>query len=344
MSKEKKPFVDFPAIRARLTMEMLLEHYGVLHTFKRTSKTLSGPCPIHKGHNKTQFRVNTEKNLWNCFSECKHGGNTLGFIERMENCSVHDAALKACEWFKIPITDVKSSRTDDEPEETAEHAAKPIAKAVVKPPLDDGKPNPPLPFALNHLQREHPYLTQERGLTLETIIDFGMGYCAKGTMTGRIAIPIRNVIGEIVAYAGRWPGEPPDEDTEKYKLPKDFKKMLELFNIDRAIKEPPDKPLVIVEGFFGVFHIHQCRYRKVTGLMGSSLSDAHLELIDRHTTPDCHVILMLDEDNSGRAGRDEAAARISKIRFVKTIQFQKEGTQPEHLSTDELKQILGGAL
>jgi hypothetical protein len=36
MPNSKKPFVDFRAIRARVTMERVLEHYAVLHTFKRS--------------------------------------------------------------------------------------------------------------------------------------------------------------------------------------------------------------------------------------------------------------------------------------------------------------------
>lgn len=39
-----------------------------------------------------------------------------------------------------------------------------------------------------------------------------------------------NVRGEVVAYAGRWPGIPPNKDTPKYKLPGGFKKSQELFN------------------------------------------------------------------------------------------------------------------
>ncbi len=94
MSKERKPFVDFRAIRARVTMEQLLERYGLLHTFKRSGPRLSGPCPIHNGSNPTQFRVDTDKNLWNCFSECKHGGNVLDFIAKKEDISIHDARFE----------------------------------------------------------------------------------------------------------------------------------------------------------------------------------------------------------------------------------------------------------
>ena len=56
------------------------------------------------------------------------------------------------------------------------------------------------------------------------------------------------VEGKVVAYAGRIPEEP-DGDIAKYKLPQGFRKSLELFNIDRAIKQPAENPLVIVEGF-----------------------------------------------------------------------------------------------
>ena len=101
MPKEKKPFVDFRDIRSRITMEQVLEHYGVLDKFTRNGSRLSGPCPIHNGTNPTQFRVDTEKNIWNCFSECKHGGNVLDFIAKKEDLSIHDAAIKACEWFTL---------------------------------------------------------------------------------------------------------------------------------------------------------------------------------------------------------------------------------------------------
>ena len=154
-------------------------------------------------------------------------------------------------------------------------------------------------------------------------------------------IPIHNVKGEVVAYAGRWPGEPP-EDTEKYRLPPKFKKMQELFNIDRAIKEPPDKPLVIVEGFFDVIKLHQHGCRKVVALMGSYLSDAQVELIRRHTNAQSHVIAMMDEDEAGRICRDDVAARLSRFCFVKTHVFDQPGTQPEHLFAEDMQQILEG--
>src|SRR5277367_5693301 len=144
MSKAK--FVDFKAVKAALTMEQVLTHYGLLDSFKRSGDSLSGPCPIHKGSNPTQFRVSISKNVWNCFSECKHGGNTLDFIARMDNVSIHAAALRAVEWFNLDA-DAMSADAEQEAGEPAGAAQsgdtprpRPASKALV---LENVPPNKP---------------------------------------------------------------------------------------------------------------------------------------------------------------------------------------------------------
>jgi len=158
-------------------------------------------------------------------------------------------------------------------------------------------------------------------------------------MAGRIAIPIHNPEGNVVAYAGRWPGEQAP-DTPKYKLPPGFSKSLELFNIDRAIKESAEKPLIIVEGFFAAMTLHQHGCRKVIALMGSTMSATQEELIRKHTNGESRVIVMLDEDDAGRAGREDIAARLSRFCFVKVHLFKEPGMQPEHLSAEDVRSSL----
>src|SRR6266481_6250919 len=116
----KSSFVDFKAVKAAITMEQVLEHYGLTDRCKRSGGSLSGPCPMHKGSNPTQFRVSVSKNIWNCFSECKHGGNTLDFISRMEKVTIHAAALKAIEWFGLDptATSVLSEPDEENQDET----------------------------------------------------------------------------------------------------------------------------------------------------------------------------------------------------------------------------------
>jgi DNA primase len=340
----KSSFVDFKAVKAAIHMEQVLQHYGLSDQFKKSGDSLSGPCPIHKGSNPTQFRVSISKNIWNCFSECKHGGNVLDFIARMENVSIHAAALKAIEWFQLDpeAMSANSDENGEHPSEAPKNSTAPRPKPAFKPAPENNTPNKPLQFRLDKLDREHPYL-KERGLTLETIIDFGVGYCGKGMMAERIAIPIHNPEGGVVAYAGRWPGEPA-EDTPKYKLPQGFRKSLEVFNLDRAFKESADKPLVIVEGFFDCMILHQHGCKKVVALMGSSMSPAQEELIRQHTSASGHIIVMLDEDEAGQEAREEIAGRLAKFAFVKVYIFNKTSTRPEDLSAEEVQALIGGAL
>ena len=109
------------------------------------------------------------------------------------------------------------------------------------PDEEKGLSNAPLTFVLK-VDPDHPYL-RERGLADETVAHFGLGYAPRGLMKGRIAIPIHNEKGELIAYAGRWPGDPP-EGEPKYKLPPGFKKHLVLYNLHRAIPESPEGKLL----------------------------------------------------------------------------------------------------
>lgn len=338
----RSSFVDFKAVKSAITMEQVLTHYNLIDQFKRGADSLSGPCPIHKGSNPTQFRVSISKNIWNCFSECKHGGNVLDFIAKMEGVTIHAAALKAIAWFGLDPEAVaanseqESGESSDTPQPRETLKPKPVATKA--PAQDAGGPNKPLKFRLDKLDRNHPYLAESRGLTMETIVDFGIGYCAKGMMADRIAIPIHNLESNVVAYAGRFPGEPTG-DIPKYKLPQGFRKSLELFNIDRASKESPEKPLVIVEGFFDCMKLHQYGYRKVVALMGSTMSAAQEELIRKCTDRNSQVIVMLDEDEAGQAGREDIAVRLAKFCFVKSHVFDEPGTQPDQLTADEVAQL-----
>jgi len=244
----KTKYVDFKAVKTSVSIVQILDHYGLTERFTRSGDSLTGPCPIHKGTNPTQFRVSISKNCWNCFSECKHGGNVLDFVSRMEQIGIRQAAVKIAEWFYLdaelespdegdPLKrESRKSPTSPPPE--SKSAREPLAKA------EEIGSNKPLGFTLQNLDTRHAYLS-ERGLTPETVTEFGLGHCAKGSMSGRIVIPIHNAKGELVAYAGRWPGEP-TEERPKYKLPAGFKKSAELFNLHRAIREPADRPLAVV--------------------------------------------------------------------------------------------------
>jgi DNA primase len=212
----------------------------------------------------------------------------------------------------------------------------PSQAAETASPERDRPRNKPLGFTLT-LDPAHPYLA-ERGLSPALVATFGLGFYAgeKGTMLGRVCVPIHNVEGELVAYAGRWVG-PDDtlpEGEEKYKLPKGFQKNLELFNLHRV---KHCRYLVVVEGYFGAIRLHGLRVPTVA-LMGSSISDAQVALLRAHCPALRFVSVLLDAGAGDAAER--VAGRLAWYWPVRAVALP-EGTQPDTVVEPEVLASLG---
>jgi DNA primase len=322
-------FIGFTRLKAAISMRQVLERYGLLERLRPSGDSLSGTCPLHDGHNPTQFRVSLSKNCYICFGDCHSGGSIVDFVSRKEGIGIREAGLLLQDWFGL--------NPDDDPDPASGKQSPRIPQMTNVIPFTKTS-NPPLRFTLGPLDEAHPYL-KERGLTPETISEFGVGCCPHGTLRGWIALPIQDVQGHIVAYAGRYPGDPPD-GLPKYRLPRGFRKSLELFNQHRAATETTSEPLVVVEGFFGCMRVWQAGHRRVVSLMGSMLSRGQEDRIADLTGDDGHVLLLFDEDAAGRKGRAEARERLSRRVSVSVVRLA-EGRQPDSLDADELLRLIG---
>jgi CHC2 zinc finger len=114
----KNEWVDFKALKEAVTMQMVLDHYGI-RNLRKSGDELRGPCPLHNGSARSKnFSVNTSKNAFKCFAaDCGARGNVLDFVAAMEHCGVRDAAMKLDEWFKVGESKHDSSkqvRVEDE--------------------------------------------------------------------------------------------------------------------------------------------------------------------------------------------------------------------------------------
>jgi DNA primase len=338
-----RPYIDFAAVKAAVTMTQVLERYGLMPsmTAKKGGETLEGPCPIHKGTDPSQFKVSIPKNCWNCFSECKCGGNVLDFVGKMENVEAHEAAHLLNGWFGLGLDGQPAPPREKPPAPVARSQrteARPETPKAAEPEREDKGPNAPLRFALKDLQTDHPYF-QNRGLLPETVAEFGLGHCRRGTMAGRIVIPIHNSGGELVGYAGRWPGEEPPDGRPRYKLPEGFRKSSEVFGLHRALREEGGSPLVVVEGFFDAMRLWQLGFRRTVSLMGSFLSAAQESLLTEHGGKG-GIVLLFDEDDAGRTGRANALQWLAMNTFVRVVPLPREGAQPDHLTEEELRALL----
>jgi len=303
--KKKAEWVSFKDIKEKVSIDDILSHYNLIEGLKRKGNELIGYCPIHdKNHfNKSSFSVNTKKNIWHCFS-CGAGGNILDFVSVMENVEIRQAGLLIKKWFGID---------SQEDKKTAKEKREDKKKEV------NEKANKPLTFKLKNLDYDHPYL-KERGIKKETIKEFGLGYCKRGILKGRIAIPVHNEEGELVAYAGRYPGDPPEEES-KYIFPPNFKKSYVIFNLNRVRDNDKEKELILVEGFFDVFNLWQAGVKNTVALMGTSLSKEQEELILRYLGKDGRITLIFDSDEAGEKAGKEAIEKLIEKVYIKVIRL-----------------------
>jgi DNA primase len=181
----------------------------------------------------------------------------------------------------------------------------------------------------------HPYF-EKRGIAPGLVDTFGLGFCNKGSMAGRVCIPIANADGATVAYAGRWVGAEEDlpEGKGKYELPTGFHKNLELFNLHRV---KHCKHLVVVEGYFAAIRLHGLRIPAVA-LMGTSISVKQLKLLVHANSR--HITVMLDGDEAGRAASEEVAGAITNIAWARSV-YLPFSTQPDTVDQDMLLRIVG---
>jgi DNA primase len=315
-------WVDFKNIKGKVSMETVLSHYDV-HLRRVGADEFRGKCPLPT-HSSTSsndsFSASFTRNAWSCQSaSCiaarsgRIGGNVFDFVAEMERCSIREAALR-----------LQHSLTENQ---------LPRANSPNKNLITNAAENEPLSFILRNVDHQHPYVVS-RGVSEQTARYFGVGhYDGNGFLRGRVGIPIHNEHGELVAYSGR----AIDQTEPKYRLPAGFRKSHVLFNLHRVLGQR-DHTLILVEGFFDTFKIHEAGHHNVAALMGSRLSDRQAELIGTYFD---HVVLMLDGDEAGKSATTEVVTALSSIITVQTIELAS-GAQPDQLTSGEINQILGG--
>lgn len=320
-------WVDFKELRKNLRFPDVLAYYNARLNVKGERATGYCPLPTHQGKRRSpSFSVNFTRGIWQCFG-CRAKGNVLDFCCRMEGFNpvepheLRKTALKIKDVFLIGSAISSSQRS------AANHE-----RVLVNPPID---------FELKTLDANHPYL-RERGLTEMTISHFGLGFCNRGMLKGRIAIPLHDPQGRLVGYAGRLTKDSDISDRNpKYLFPGErvrdgvkieFRKSLLLYNAHR-IKGPVDH-LFVVEGFMSTFWLWQAEYVNTVALMGSSCSEEQGEIIVDLVKPDGRVWLIPDGNNAGRQCALSALAQLSPHRFMRWIQLSADEQPTDVLTQD----------
>ena len=329
-------WIDFKELRAKLTFEQVLRHYGV--EVKRNGNQHHGFCPLPSHNwkkNSPSFSANLEKGIFQCFG-CGAKGNLLEFAAMMGKVDPKDGTA-----FRKVAGELQK-RFCPEHGGSQEIAKKPVAKPD-KPTELSVVVNAPLDFELKGLDAKHPYLFN-RGFSQDTIDHFGLGFCLRGSLKDRLAIPLHDHAGTLIGYAGRVVDDATiSEDNPRYRLPSkrerdgkifEFRKTLFLYNGFRV--KAPVNDLIVVEGFTSVWWLVQNGLLPVVGTMGADCSERQAELIVSLVKPDGHVWIAPDGDKAGERHAQTLLTLLSPHRFMRWVKMA-DGRQPTDLSGEELK-------
>ncbi|MCR5290858.1 MAG: DNA primase [Treponema sp.] len=334
---------------------------------KRSGNDWWGCCPFHN-EKSASFHVDGDKKFYYCFG-CHAGGDVIKFVQEMEKITYPDAVKLLAKRSNVEITYTNGSvvehREDDHKAEYIELYTRVTGTfhyLLTQTPM--GK------FALEYITK--------RGLTLETIEKFKLGYAPADRrwlkqflrehhfsdeflahsglfsnkypdvafFSDRLIFPIFNRNGQAVAMGGRLlRGEGPkylnSGDLIQYKKGE----TLYGFNFAKdAIRT--NKKVIFCEGYMDCIAYHQCGITYAVAPLGTALTEQQIRIVKGFAD---EVLLSFDSDGAGQAATMRAMLMLRKEGMVCRVIQLKGGKDPaeimltygvEALTTDVKNAIL----
>lgn len=186
-----RPRLDFLDIKRHAPIARVAEMLQL--RLKKDTGGFRCSCPVNDGNPRAIKITPDYKNkdgssgAFFCHS-CKASGDAIGLYAHVKDCDNYDAATALAQFFKVdsPATD---------------------------PPAADGSMKP-----LDYLSTDHEVI-ELLGLTEDVCEALGIGFAAKGTMNGRLLIPLRLSDGTLCGYLGLATRE---DQSPLVKLPSDL--------------------------------------------------------------------------------------------------------------------------
>lgn len=292
-------------------------------TLKKNGGNFFGLCPFH-GEKTPSFSVAPDKQIFHCFG-CGAGGGVISFIMKMENFSFVEAVHHLAEIYNMQVPEEGGADEYREQKarllELSRQSAKFFHTVLLSPEGKEAKE-----YLLN------------RGLSMRTITNFGLGYApntwdslitqmtkqgfTKKELTdaglvsnnksggifdrfrGRVMFPIIDTRGNVIAFGGRVM----DDSLPKYINSSDtpiYNKSRNLFAINIA-KKTNRKNFILAEGYMDVIALHQAGFDNAVASLGTALTNDQAKLISRFTK---EVVICYDTDAAGQ----KAVARAMDI-------------------------------
>lgn len=339
----------------------LLEVIGRYVKLRKSGQNYWGLCPFHN-EKTSSFSVRPDKGFFNCFG-CGESGDVFTFLEKTTGQTFSEIVVSLSEELNIEI-DGKFSKNKPRQNDRK----KEVFDALLKANL----------FFKNQLTQNKTamaYLVQNRKLDRRQIEEFELGFggenetafmthlrenrvsdsiaieaglIREGTrgpypyFSGRITIPITDLMGRVVAFGGRLISNDQEGRPKYVNSPQSsvYDKSVALFGLNKAMGSlKKGAPLVLVEGYFDTMAICQSGFASAAPC-GTSLTPRQVELIKRSTK---QVTLCFDDDAAGKKAELKAIHMLlSNDLLVKKVLLA--GKDPAHLVETKRHHLLKEAL
>jgi DNA primase len=337
------PFLE--ELRARSPLPELI---GRRVRLTRSGRQWKGCCPFHD-EKTPSFYVYDDH--FHCFG-CGAHGDAISFVMQSQGLGFMEAVgqLAAAAGLTVP---------QPSPEESAAEQARQDLFSVLEAAANTFSRRLFLPEGKRALE----YLTA-RGLTLETIRRFGLGWSGEGRgalaaelaregiapprlaeagllkeiseknysefFFNRVMFPIRDQRGRVVSFGGRMLG---DGQPKYLNGPETsvFAKRRALYGLDQARERLRSDPPILVEGYMDVIALHQAGFPTALAPLGTALSEEQLAILWRHAEA---PVICFDGDAAGaRAAERAITLALPLIGPGRTLTFAAlpEGEDPDSL-------------
>ncbi len=277
-----------------------------------------GLCPFHD-EKTPSFTVSPTRNIYKCFG-CGKGGNGVNFLMEHEGFSYPEALRYLAKKYNIEIeeTGVPAEYEAEKLERDSLYLINQYASEFYQKQLfetDLGKS-----IGLSYFK--------ERGLILKTIQQFELGFAPPsgdaltqsavdqgynidllrklGLTTdrdrdfffNRVIIPIHNLSGKVVAFAGRQLSQ--RKKSPKYINSKEsdvYHKSKVLYGLHLAKQAIRKEDFcILVEGYTDVLAMHQSGIENVVASSGTALTPDQIKLVKRYSP---QITMLYDGDTAG---------------------------------------------
>jgi DNA primase len=334
----------------------IVDLIGQYTQLKPSGNNLMGLCPFPDHREKTpSFSVSQQKQLYHCFG-CKKSGNIVTFLRDYNGLSFRDAIEFLAKRAGIPLPTEEDSRLA--PSHDTQKTKKEILSLYQEA---QAFYSAQLQLLLRDSHSTPTQYLQKRQIPLQAVERFGLGYAPaewdqlyqhlrkkklsvelaiqahllrqKNDHTGvydffrdRLLFPIRNPLGQTLAFGGRILGEGQPKYLNSPEHPA-FHKGQTLYGLKesaRAIRATGRA--ILVEGYMDVLRLHTAGIENVIAPMGTALTPEQARLLKRYTS---EVVVLFDGDEAGQQATEKALGILLAAGFWVYGISLPEGLDPD---------------